>query len=59
MFKLFFKLLKYFQHSNVKKCPFCGSVPIYDVKKELVKCPTLDCAIHSWYIHIDEWNKRK
>lgn len=44
---------------EVKPCPFCGKKPVYDEKTQLVRCGTLDCAIHSWFIHIDEWNKRK
>lgn len=56
MLKFFYNL---FKHPKVKRCPFCGAIPEYDQKSELVHCPTLDCAIHSWFIHIEEWNKRK
>jgi len=42
----------------VKVCPFCGQMPIVDLNTETVHCNTLDCAIHRFYIHMDEWNKR-
>ena len=42
----------------IKKCPFCGKLPFYDSKTKNVRCETLDCAIHSWWINVEEWNKR-
>lgn len=55
MINLFRKLFKL----KIKKCPFCGNIPEYNKQSQLVRCSNLDCAIHSWFIHIDEWNKRK
>lgn len=43
---------------EVKECPFCGKIPEYNEKTQLVHCVTLDCAISDFYIHIEEWNKR-
>lgn len=42
----------------IKECPFCGKIPEYNEKTQLVHCATSDCAIGDFYIHIDEWNKR-
>ena len=42
----------------VEVCPFCGKIPHYDAKTQLVHCETADCAVGDFYIHIDEWNKR-
>ena len=44
--------------NEVKVCPFCGKIPKYDEKSELVHCLTPECAIGDFYIHIEEWNKR-
>ena len=41
-----------------KPCPFCGNQPEYNEKSDMVRCTTLDCAIHSWWIFPDEWEKR-
>lgn len=40
------------------ECPFCGKIPHYNPKTELVHCMTLDCALGDFFIHIDEWNTR-
>lgn len=42
----------------IEVCPFCGKIPAYDEKTQLVHCKTLDCALGDYYIHIDEWNYR-
>lgn len=42
----------------IELCPFCGKIPAYDEKTQLVHCKTLDCALGDFYIHIDEWNYR-
>lgn len=54
------KLINYLKlkKSMIYPCPFCGEMPYYDSKTKNVRCMNLNCAIHSWWINIDEWNKR-
>ena len=47
-----------YQMKKPLECPFCGEFPNYDHNKELVHCQTVDCPMHKYFIHIDEWNER-